>query len=165
MAGIATAPVRGRKTIQNTYRYGGGVVSILIDGSETGGAQALIETTQIPGAEPPLHVHEREDETFYVLEGNLSVWVGGQVHHLQAGESIFLPRGIPHTFRIKSPTVRGLNFISPAGFEQWFRELGTPADSFELSTDLPPMTEELQRKSAELSAKLHVQIVGPSPEF
>lgn len=165
MAGIASAPVRSRKTIQNTYRYGGGTISILIDGSETGGAQALIEIVQIPGAEPPLHVHEREDETFYVLEGQLSVWVGGQVHHLVAGESIFLPRGVPHTFRIKSPVLRGLNFISPAGFEDWFRELGVPADSFELPADLPQMTEELQRKAAELSARLRVQIVGPSPEF
>jgi len=165
MASTATAPFRGSKTLKNTYRYGGGTVTILIDGAETGGTHALLETVQGPGAEPPLHVHEREDETFFILEGNVSVWVGGQVHHLAAGESIFLPRGIPHTFRIKSPVARGLNFISPAGFEQWFVQLGTPADSLDLAPELQPMSEELQRKFGELSAELGVQIVGPTPEF
>lgn len=165
MRATVTAPVRGRKTLNNTYRYAGGTGSILIDGSETGGTFALLDAIQMPGAEPPLHVHDREDETFYVLEGTMAFWVGGQVHRLEAGDSIFLPRAVPHTFRIKSAVARGLNYISPAGFEEWFRTLGTPADSFDLSDTVEPFSSELQARAAELATKLGVRILGPSPEF
>jgi quercetin dioxygenase-like cupin family protein len=165
MRAIVSAPVVGRRTLHNTYVYGGGTGTILIDGSETGGAYALLDAIQRPGAEPPLHVHEREDETFYVLEGSMAFWVGGQVHRLEAGDSIFLPRAVPHTFRIKSPVARGLNYISPAGFEEWFRTLGKPADSFELPDAIEPLTGDLQVRAMELAPKLGVRIIGPSPEF
>ncbi len=161
----APAPALGRKTLDNTYRYAGGTGTILIDGSQTAGAFALFEAMQIPGAEPPLHVHEREDETFYVLEGSVNVWVGGDVQCLQAGDSIFLPRGVPHTFRIKSPMARFLNYISPAGFEEWFRTLGVPVDSFDLPAAIEPMSPELDGKAQELAPKLGVRVIGPSPEF
>jgi quercetin dioxygenase-like cupin family protein len=99
---------------------GAGTIGILADGEETGGAFALIEAVSRPGSEPPLHVHEREDELFYILEGEARVMVGEAVHNLSAGDMIFLPRGVPHTFRIKSPVARALTWITPAGFEQWF---------------------------------------------
>src|SRR5262249_10432053 len=125
------------KGLHNTYEYAGGTITVLIDSVDTAGAFALIEVMQKPGAEPPLHVHDREDETFYVMEGESAVWVGGEVHPLKAGESIFLPRGVPHTFRVRSEVARALNFISPGGFEDWFRMLGTPARSLE-----PPSSVE-----------------------
>jgi len=165
MTPMALAPAAGRKTLNNTYRYAGGTGTILIDSSQTGGAFALFEAMQMPGAEPPLHIHEREDETFYVLEGRVSVWVGGDVHNLEAGDSIFLPRGIPHTFRIKSRMARALNYISPAGFEEWFRTLGVPADSLDLPAAVEPISEEIQRKAQELAPRLGVRLIGPTPEF
>jgi len=165
MTATVPAPVLGRKTKHNTYRYAGGTGTILIDGSETGGAFALFEAVQMSGAEPPLHVHEREDETFYLLEGSVAFWVGGQVHRLEAGDSIFLPRRVAHTFRIKSPAARVLNYISPAGFEEWFRTLGTPAESFELPASVAPMSDELRLRAEELAPKLGVRMIGPSPEF
>ena len=107
MISTVMAPVSSRKTLNNTYRYARGTISVLIDGSETRGTFSLLEVMQMPGSEPPLHVHQHEDETFYVLEGRISVWVGGQVHHLEAGGSIFLPRGVPHTFRVRALNARG----------------------------------------------------------
>jgi len=166
MISTVMAPVASRKTLNNTYRYARGTISVLIDGSETRGTFALLEMMQMPGSEPPLHVHQHEDETFYVLEGRISVWVGGQVHHLEAGGSIFLPRGVPHTFRIKSAEARALNYLSPAGFEEWFRVLGTPAESFGVSSvDEGPTNEEVLRKAEELGPRLGVSVIGPSPEF
>ena len=165
MISTVMAPVASRKTLNNTYRYARGTISVLIDGSETRGAFALLEMMQMPGSEPPLHVHQHEDETFYVLEGRISVWVGGQVHHLEAGGSIFLPRGVPHTFRIKSPVARALNYISPAGFEDWFRTLGTPAEDFDLPATVEPPSEEFLQKVAELAPKFGVRLIGPSPRF
>ena len=95
----------------------------------------------------------------------MAFWVGGQVHRLEAGDSIFLPRAGPHTFRIKSPVARGLNYISPAGFEEWFRTLGTPAESFDLPDTVEPFSTELQIRAMELASKLGVRVIGPSPEF
>jgi quercetin dioxygenase-like cupin family protein len=164
MTAITLAPAFGRQTLNNTFRFGGGIGTILIDGSETGGAFALFESLQKPGSEPALHVHEREDETFYVLEGKISVWAGGSVHHLGPGDSIFLPRGVPHTFRIKSPVARALNYISPAGFEEFFRTLGKPIASYDLPEVDPPNPDDLTAIQ-ELSAKLAVRLVGPAPEF
>jgi quercetin dioxygenase-like cupin family protein len=161
----ALKPCAGRKSLNNTIRYAGGMVTILMEGAETAGSFALIEVMQKPGAEPPLHVHEREDETFYVLEGNVAVWVGGEVHCLSAGDSIFLPRGVPHTFRIKSPVARALNYISPGGFEQWFRTMGTPAESFDLPETIEPPHEGELQAMPQVSARLGVRILGPAPEF
>jgi quercetin dioxygenase-like cupin family protein len=149
-------PAFGRKTLQNTYNYAGGLVSVLISGEDTDSQFALIEAVQKPGAEPPIHTHENEDETFYVLEGEMSVLVGDSVHRLSTGDFIFLPRGVRHTFRVKSKAARALNFMTPAGFETWFRELGTPAQNFELPENVtPPSEADLARMQA-LGEKLRV---------
>ena len=160
---LAIAPVLGRKTVHNTYRYAAGLATILIQGAETGGAFALMEAMQKPGGEPPLHIHDREDETFYVLEGEIAVWVGGQVHHLKPGDSVFLPRGVPHTFRVKSPVARGLNFMTPAGFEEYFQTLGKPTGNFDLPETVLPPTEEELAAIQRLADKLGVRIIGPAP--
>ncbi len=107
MQAEALAPFARRKSLENTYAYGGGTISILAGGEDTGGAFALTEIVQKPGSEPPLHVHEREDELFYIREGAVRAMVGGVVHDLKAGDTIFLPMGVPHTFRIKSKVARG----------------------------------------------------------
>ncbi|HVW86921.1 MAG TPA: cupin domain-containing protein [Bryobacteraceae bacterium] len=91
------------------------------------------EAVQRPGAEPPLHVHEREDETIYVLEGRIDVFLEGIWHDLVPGESIFMPRGVPHTFRIRSSEARAVTVITPGGFESCFRALGKRADIFGIS--------------------------------
>ena len=153
------APVQTHRALANTYKYGAGTVSILIDGEDTGGAFALVDVVQKPGAEPPLHVHETEDETFYVLEGEIDVLVGGEKHNLSAGGAIFLPRGIPHTFRIKSPVAHALNVLRPAGFEQWFRELGTPAEDFDLPLQPPPPSPELFARMQRLGERLRVYVL------
>jgi quercetin dioxygenase-like cupin family protein len=160
MLATALAPFTRRTSLENTYTYAGGTISILVAGEDTGGAFALIEANLQPGSEPPLHVHEREDELFYILEGSVRVIVGGRVHELASGESIFLPRGIPHTFRIQSERARSLNVITPAGFETWFRTIGTPAENMELAAVVPPPAPELLARMQELSAKLGVQVLG-----
>ena len=160
MLAEAIAPFARRRSLHNTYAYGGGTVSLLVSGAETGGTFSLIESVQIPGSEPPLHVHEREDELFYVLKGDVAVVAGAETHKLSAGQSIFLPRGIPHTFRIKSAAAQMLGFITPSGFEKWFQTLGTPATSFDLpelsGAPSPAVIDRMQQ----LSAELGVRIIG-----
>jgi quercetin dioxygenase-like cupin family protein len=159
------APFLRQRTLDNTYRYGGGIVSILASSKDTNGVFGLIETIQVPGAEPPLHVHDDADETFYILDGRVAVMVSGEVHQLKAGDTIFLPRGIPHTFRIKSPSARALVFITPAGFEEWFRTLGEPARDFELPDHVFPPTQEQLNRMIVLSQRLKLYVVDENVSF
>ncbi len=153
------APFITRKSLNNTYRYVGGTVSILLSGAETGGQFAVWEAVQKPGGEPPLHVHHSSDETFFVMEGAMRFMVADRILDAPAGSVVFAPRGIPHTFKIKSPQVRTITLGTPAGFEEWFRELGEPATTFDLPDRVEPLPgAELSRIMA-LGRKLQVEIV------
>lgn len=81
-----------------------------------------------PGQEPPMHVHEREDEVFHVLDGRLTIWVDGAEHAAGSGACAFLPRGLPHTFAVDSESVRMLVICTPGGFEGMFAEIPAPVD-------------------------------------
>jgi mannose-6-phosphate isomerase-like protein (cupin superfamily) len=88
----------------------------------TAGAFSIIE--EIAPIDTPLHVHEREDELFYVLEGEHVFTCGDEEFHVGPGGLVFAPRGIPHSQRRVVPrTGRILSMLSPAGFEGFFREL------------------------------------------
>ena len=106
--------------------YMGGFMTIHADSQDTNGQFALIEFSGSPGGEPPVHVHTNEDELFYVLEGKLKVYRGEEELILEPGEAGFLPRNVPHTFKVMSSYARGLVYVSPGGFEGYFRELGEP---------------------------------------
>ena len=134
MLATPLAPVSASKSLSNTLTFGTVNSTLLFTGENTGGAFSLLEQHMRPGTEPPYHIHEREDETFYVLEGHLSVMVDGIVHECRAGDSIFLPREIPHTFRVRSEIARALVILTPSGFEKYFQAIGKPA----VSLDPPP---------------------------
>jgi hypothetical protein len=79
-------------------------------------------------------VHSREDELFYVLEGEFDVYVGEKAFNVEAGECVFLPRFKPHAFVIRSPRLHVLALFTPAGLEEVFRGMSTPAQRLELPT-------------------------------
>ncbi len=95
-------------------------------GEETGGYLTLIEQNNEPGVGIPLHVHEDEDEIFRVIEGELEITIGGETTVLNAGDTAFAPRGIPHTWRVigDHPAKVDLSFF-PAGLEKMFEELAS----------------------------------------
>jgi quercetin dioxygenase-like cupin family protein len=97
---------------------------IKLSGAETAGLYAVMEGWTPPGAGPPIHRHSREEETFYVLEGEYEFTVGEQKLHGPAGSLVFGPRHIPHTFKNigKSPA-RMLILAQPAGVEHFFEEM------------------------------------------
>ncbi len=86
MLAEALATFTRRKKLENTYSYGGGIVTILASGKDTAGAFSLLESMQKPGSEPPMHSHQNEDELFYILEGVVHLTVDGVVHELSQGE-------------------------------------------------------------------------------
>lgn len=101
----------------------GGWLSFLAVGDQTGGAYALIETANDPSTSVRLHVHEREDETWFILEGEYVFQVGGQTICARAGDYVFGPRNVPHSYANRSAAVsRALIMVTPAGFEGFWRE-------------------------------------------
>lgn len=126
--------------------YLGSLMTVHADASDTEGRFSLIEVAGGPGGEPPLHVHGNEDELFYVLEGKVKVFRGGEELILNPGDSAFMPRGVAHTFKILSSFARGLVYITPAGFEGYFREMGRPAQQLTLpKTVVIPEREAMAR--------------------
>ena len=112
----------------------GDLLTNFAETTDTNGAFALFEATLVPGSEPPPHVHSREDELFYVLEGEFDVYVGKDVFNGNTGECVFLPRFTPHAFIIRSPRLRLLILFAPAGVEEAFRSMSSPAEKLEPPT-------------------------------
>ncbi|CAL9648387.1 hypothetical protein SUDANB176_06543 [Streptomyces sp. enrichment culture] len=105
-------------------------VHFKIGGEETGTRFSVVEHPIEPGRLVPPHVHSREDEFSYVLQGRVGARVGDQEATAGPGPYALKPRGIPHTFRNAGPEpARILEIISPAGFEGFFDELGTVAET------------------------------------
>jgi len=107
----------------------GVLVTLKALGNETGGSYALFEEVVFPGQEGlPGHVHTLEDETWYLLEGELVWTLGGQDFLGKKGSFIHLPRFVPHSCANKSnKPARMVITYAPAGFEQWYLDVGKPA--------------------------------------
>jgi quercetin dioxygenase-like cupin family protein len=86
---------------------------------------AILETENPPKAGPPLHRHNREDEAFYVLEGEYTFECGGRVVSASAGSFVFLPKGIPHRYQVGNAGGRLLMVFAPGGIEDYFRAVAT----------------------------------------
>ncbi len=122
-------------------------VRIPISGDQTGGTFALLESTAPAGDRTPLHVHRDVDEGFYVLEGELTLWVGDETQVLRAGEGVLAPKGIPHTLRVGESGARWLVASAPADFEAFVRAVAAAT----------PDPEELTR----IAAAHGIDILGP----
>ena len=127
----------------------------------TAGAYGLVESWVRAGSSPPLHVHHREDEAFYVLEGRVLFHCDGREVLAGPGSYVFLPRGVPHTFLVEGDEdAHLLTLISPGGGERFFVEAGRPPEGPGLPPPGPPDVERLKQVSAEFGA----EIVGPPLE-
>ena len=103
--------------------FGEVTIVIRLSAEDSGGAMTVLEEVP-PMVDTPLHVHSREDELFYIVEGEHIITLGEREHRLGPGEAIFAPRGIPHAQRRVEPGVgRELVVLTPGGFEQFFRDL------------------------------------------
>ena len=107
--------------------------------ADTGGQMAIIEVTEPAGAEAPLHVHHREDEGFWLLEGDVTFEVGDRTIAAHAGDYVFGPRDIAHRYTVGSSGCRMLFIMTPGGFENLVIGMSQPALARTLP---PPMTEE-----------------------
>ena len=115
--------------------------------ADTGGQMTILEITEPPDTEAPLHVHHREDEAFWILEGSATFEVGDRTIEAAAGDYLFGPRHIPHRYTTGPEGCRMLFIFTPGGFEELLRATSRPAQANALPppSDAPPSEEEMQQ--------------------
>lgn len=144
--------------------YGDSLWEFLIPSEVTGGKLSVFQATLPEGFSPPRHIHTREDEVFLVLDGAVCFDLDGHRRLAGPGTTVYMPRGVPHTFRIESPVARMLGVMTPGAFEELFRNLSVPARERALPApgtvpfDVSAVMAEQRR--------LGTEVVGPpmSPE-
>ena len=133
-------PAEGR-----TVAVVGDVYRFMATGEDTNGKYALWEAIVPPGGGPPPHVHSREEEAFYILEGEITFHIGEERVVATAGMFANMPVGTPHSFKNESgKPAKMLISVAPAGLEQMFFEVGVPLAEG-ATTALPPTKEEIEK--------------------
>jgi quercetin dioxygenase-like cupin family protein len=127
--------------------------TVLVAGDLTNGRFAVIEAREKHGAEPPRHVHSREDEFIYVLEGRVTFEREGERFDGGPGMWLYLPRGSQHRFSVESAEARLLVMLAPAGIEDWLRDLRLP--------DSPTADPNTVERLVSTAARHGVAITGP----
>jgi quercetin dioxygenase-like cupin family protein len=155
----------------NARWWGGGLATIKVTGKETGDLYSIVEVLEPQGARAPLHLHRKEDEAFYVLEGEMTFHIGDETIKARPGSFVFGPKDVPHTYTVDSGPARLLFLLSPAGFEGFVEAISKPAKERTLpppQTEAPPdegeIADEAETESfAVLEARYECEIVGPPP--
>jgi len=138
---------RVRHTHENTIES---PARIVMAGEDTAGSLALVEALVTPEDEPPLHLHTREDEMVYVIDGAIEVALDGTRSRLAAGDAISLPRNREHAWRLLTGTARLLVISAPAGIEGFYAEL-----------DRSITQDHYVERLITLAARYGIEITGP----
>lgn len=137
----------------------GSLFEIKLGSAETSEGLELAEVVQPPGIATPLHRHQNEAEVFYILEGLVDYEAGGVLHRLEAGSVMYLPRAVPHRFRIRGEEpARILAVVSPGGLFDLYRRVGLAASSRTIPADPDP--DEF-RRWCELAPTFGLEVLGP----
>jgi quercetin dioxygenase-like cupin family protein len=138
---------------------GGGVFTMKATAADTNAAFTLFEDQVQRGKMTPLHLHPHEDETIYVLEGEIIVSFDGEEHHVGEGGVFVAPRGLPHAFLVSSETARLLCLQTPGTGEAFYRAASEPSHSQD-DASRPPDFERLQEVAQRSET---IEILGPPP--
>ncbi len=139
----------------------GNQLTFLITGKETGGAFFLAEMSVQPGGGPPPHIHHREDESFHILEGTLTIQVGGNTITASAGDFAFLPRGIAHSFKNTGDgCAKALVLTTPAGLENYFAEVFEPAADRDAAP--PPPSKAMMARAMAAAPRYDLELLPPA---
>jgi mannose-6-phosphate isomerase-like protein (cupin superfamily) len=155
-----SSPVALLGTGSPCFAAAGDVYRTLLTGAQTGGAMGVFEITVHPGGGPPPHIHHREDEVFFVLEGEVQVWLNGRTVNAPAGSCVYGPKDVPHTFKnVSQRLARMLVIVQPSGLEKFFAEFATPVASRD--AEPPPVTPELVQRLMSLAPKYGMELLPP----
>mgnify|MGYP001765266171 CR=1 FL=1 len=129
-----------------TLNWNGTSYSTILTTKASGGAMSIVDSESPLGSGPPRHIHDREDEAFVVLTGEIEFWLEGQRFTRRAGETAFVRRGREHTFRVvgNGPS-RHLVILTPGGFEGFFADMAR--GQFRIPEDMPAVLESAEAHS------------------
>jgi mannose-6-phosphate isomerase-like protein (cupin superfamily) len=135
-------------------------MTVLIAGEQTKNAYSVLEVFILPGGGTPPHIHHREDELFYLLEGDITILAGEQTVRASAGTCVHIPAGTVHTFRNEGGGPgRMVVTYTPAGFENYFSTVGTPATHGDETA--PPVTQEALERLRAYAPQFNLEILPP----
>jgi quercetin dioxygenase-like cupin family protein len=141
------------------FWFFGGLVTVKASAEQSGAGFALTEQSFPKGMATPLHRQPEDDESFYVLEGELTFYLeDGRPMPAAAGSFLHVPAGVAHAFQVDSETARILN-ITTAQHERFFRATSDPAQARTLPPEAPPDMERIMAAAREHG----VEILGPPP--
>ena len=150
IAPVTTGVISSQDT-QTDIWFLGALSQVRLSGEQTGGAFSLTDNLARRGNASPVHIHDHEEETLVVLDGDLRVILGDDEHAAGPGTVAVLPKGIRHAYVVTSATARFLTLHNPGGFERFAAEVGEPAQALTLPpepavpADLAALTETAAR--------------------
>lgn len=135
-----------------TVEWLGVLYKTILAPEDSGGAMSIVDSLSPVGSGPPRHVHHNEDETFVMITGTCKVWIEGVETIAGPGESVFIPRGKEHTFKvIGDEPSRHLVILTPGGFEGFFEDMAK--GQCRIPEDMPEIEAS--------AAKHHMSFTGP----
>ena len=135
-------------------------VRFLVTGEQNGGALFMLEASVPPGCGNPPHIHQREDETFYLQEGTLTVQVGGKTLTASAGDTVYLPKGVVHAFQNNGNVdAKFLVVAVPAGLEKFFEEAFYPLADY---PEAPPTMDAFMGRVIPAASKCGLEFLPPA---
>ncbi len=152
------ATVRDSGEGEQRWFCGGGKHTWLATSEETGGAFLLFEFVGEQGKVTPVHIHPASDETFYLLDGEILLDLGGERRKLSTGGVVVIPRGVPHAFMVTSSQTRMLTLQTPGTDEAFFRIASEPAPPG--SEPIPVDFDRIRDAAMQTGA---IEILGPPP--
>jgi quercetin dioxygenase-like cupin family protein len=152
-----TSTVSSTGSRQDAFWWQGSLMTIRVRAEDTGGALGIVEGAFPEGFGPPLHVHHREDEGFYLLDGEVRFRQGDDDFVAGPGTWVWGPREVPHAFKVLPGGARALVIVTPGGFERMFEAGGTPAREHED----PPIAEYDPQAAIALAERFGFEVVGP----
>jgi len=138
-----------------SFQMLGSLWRVLASGAETGGVVGALDERCAHGIRAPMHIHDDADEIFYILDGNLTFFIGNKRIEAAPGAFVYLPRFVEHGFQVNSTEARVFNFVTPAGFEKLILDQGALAHY-----DDPPTPDDPHVKHGQLPSEAVLKAYG-----
>ena len=145
---------------QNTYHFLAEKVTVLVTGEQTNGEYAVAHIIEPPEDGTAPHIHEDEDESFFIVKGQFTFYVGDDVFEAKAGDYVFAPRGILHRFVSGPVESEFIVTATPSGFDRFIDELGTPVSKDASLPKAEPPSKEFLKRLVEVSKTFKITYPG-----
>jgi quercetin dioxygenase-like cupin family protein len=157
------APYARRMDRESSVSYMDCLFSVLAGSEQTDGRFGLMEMVAPKGREPSRHLHYTDDEGFYVLDGQVTFYVGEEIHRAGPGTFVFLPHGVPHSYTFETDAVRMLSIVAPGGLEAHFQDVrfSEPATDLALPQTLGEPDAAMLEEMGKDLAGYGTEVVGP----